>query len=328
MTTALPQNALTRLAFPGEQESSTFDVSRFLRFFLTFLFVLLAPATLLGRDTLNVIIIVGHPDEAEEYAGGTAALLVQAGHRVKFVSATNGDVGGWNTSKEALAKRRHEESLAAGKILGVSYEIFPYHDGELENSVEVRKRVVKAIREWKADLVISLKPMFGGGHPDEMASGIAVQQGAGLASAPLFMPEIPALKKRPIFLHMRDYYSSTFPHKPDIVIPIDAVVEKKLLSFNAHASQFYEFTPWQKGILHEVPSTWEGRKSFLLRHYNDDLAITEEMREWLVNWYGREKGMTYRYAEEFELPHYSRKPDRAELLALFPVLEAQTDTRK
>ncbi|MCX6134854.1 MAG: PIG-L family deacetylase [Ignavibacteriales bacterium] len=283
---------------------------------------IIAPSLLFGGDTLRVLIIVGHPDEAEEYAGGTAAMMSQAGHRVKFLSITNGDVGHWSMTKEQLAKRRHAEALEAGRILGVSYEIFPYHDGEVENSVELRKRVVRAIREWRADVVMSIKPMFGGGHPDEMASGIAVQQGAGLASAPLFMPEVPALKKRPLYIHIRDYYSKTFPHKPDLVIPIDATLELKLKSFDAHASQFYEFAPWQKGILNEVPIGWEGKREFLKKHYLDDLAISDEMREWLIKWYGREQGQSFQYAEEFEFPHYSRKTDKAELMRIFPVLNS------
>ena len=284
---------------------------------------MVTPIPLLGGDTLNVLIVVAHPDEAEEYAGGTAALLSEAGHRVKFLSVTNGDVGHYAMSKEEIAQRRSNEANEAGKILGATYEIFPYHDGELENSVELRKKIVKVIREWKSDLVISIKPVFGGGHPDEMASGIAVQQGAGLSSAPLFMPEIPALKKRPLFLYIRDYYSKTFPHTPDLVIPIDAVIEKKLLSFNAHASQFYEFTPWQKGILNEVPTTWEERREFLLKHYDADVAISEEMRTWLINWYGEEKGKQFKYAEEFEFPHYSRKTNKEELIRFFPILNKE-----
>jgi LmbE family N-acetylglucosaminyl deacetylase len=292
---------------------------------LTMLGALIAPSVLLCGDTLRVIIVVGHPDEAEEYAGGTVAMMTAAGHQVKFVSITNGDVGHWNMTKEALAARRHAEAVEAGNILGASYDIFPYHDGEAENTVELRKRIVRAIREWRADVVFSLKPMFGGGHPDEMASGIAVQQGAGLASAPLFMPEVPALNKRPLYLHMRDYYSKTFPHKPDLVIPIDGTLEKKLKSFDAHASQFYEFTPWQKGILNQVPKEWEKRREFLMMHYRDDMAVTEEMRAWLVNWFGPGQGSRFQYAEEFEVAHYSRKPDKAELLKIFPILRGETE---
>jgi N-acetylglucosamine malate deacetylase 1 len=274
-------------------------------------------------DARQVIIIVAHPDEAEEYAGGAAALLAQAGHRVKFLCTTNGDVGHWQMSKKALARRRHQEALEAGKILGIAaYEIFDYHDGELDNTSALRKKIVTSIREWRADLVISIMPMFGGGHLDEMTTGQAVQQSAGLCSAPLFLPKIPALKKRPLFLYMRCYYSNRFPHQPDLVIPIDAVVEKKLLSWNAHASQFYEFAPWQKGILNEVPDDWTERRNFLIKHYEEDLFISQQMREWLVRWYGAERGHSFQFAEEFELPHFSRKPEEGEWRLFFPILES------
>ncbi|MFH0735100.1 MAG: PIG-L family deacetylase [bacterium] len=271
-------------------------------------------------DTLNVIIIKAHPDEAEEYAGGTTALLIKAGHRVKFLSLTNGDVGHWNITKEQIALRRLNEAKEVEKRIGVTYEILNYHDGELENNVELRKQVVKAIREWKADVVISFKPMFGGGHPDNMASAIAVQQGAGLSSAPLFMPEVPFLNNRPLFLHMRDYYSKSFPHIPDYVIPIDSVIDLKLYLFDAHASQFYEFAPYQRGILQEVPTSWEDKKAFLHKYWDEFSIISNEMQTWLNNWFGVEMASKFNYAEEFELAPYSRKPTKDEILNLFPVL--------
>ncbi len=291
-----------------------------LNLLLIILSIICLAKTGIYADTLNVIIIKAHPDEAEEYAGGTAALLIRAGHHVKFLSLTNGDVGHWNMTKEQIALRRLNEAKEVEKRIGVTYQILPYHDGELENNVELRKQVVKAIREWNADVVISFKPMFGGGHPDNMASAIAVQQGAGLSSAPLFMPEVPFLKKRPLFLHMRDYYSKSFPHTPDYVIPIDSVINIKLYLFDAHASQFYEFAPYQRGILNEVPKSWEDKKVFLHKYWDEFSIISSEMRTWLINWFGGEIASKFNYAEEFELAPYSRKPTENEILNLFPVL--------
>ena len=279
--------------------------------------------TLLAQEPLNVIIIKAHPDEAEEYAGGTAALLSMAGHNVKFLSLTNGDVGHWKMSKKELAKRRAMEANEAAKILGVTYEIFDYHDGELESNIELRKKVVRVIRNWEANVIISFKPMFGGGHPDNMAAARTVQEGAGLSQAPLFLPEVPVLKTKPFFLFIRDYYSKSFPHQPDIVISIDKTIDLKLSSFDAHASQFYEFAPYQRGILHEVPEDEAGKISFLHKYWGEFSAISKEMRDWLINWYGKDKGQTFKYAEEFEIAPFSRKPSKEELLKLFPVL--QTD---
>jgi N-acetylglucosamine malate deacetylase 1 len=86
--------------------------------FLSYLIVF--SHSLIAQDSLRVLIIVAHPDEAEEYAGGTAALYSKTGAAVKFASLTNGDVGHWTMTKEALAERRKAEALAAAKILGVT----------------------------------------------------------------------------------------------------------------------------------------------------------------------------------------------------------------
>ncbi|MEH0157462.1 PIG-L family deacetylase [Limibacter armeniacum] len=275
---------------------------------------------------LRVLVIKAHPDEAEEYAGGTAALLKEAGHAVKFLSLTNGDVGHWTMTKEAIAKRRKAEALEAGKRLGgVEYEILNYHDGELESTVEVRKEIVRVIREWNVDLIISFKPMFGGGHPDNMAAARALQEGAGLSMAPLFMPEIPALKKKPVFLFMRDYYSKSFPHKPDFVIPIDRTIEKKLASFDAHASQFYEFAPYQRGLLDEVPEGWTEKKVFLHKYWGEFSAVSGEMKSWLENRFGKEQAATFQYAEEFEYAPFSRKMTEEEVISFFPVLRVKNN---
>ena len=42
---------------------------------------------------LRIIAFGAHPDDCEIKAGGVAAMWAQAGHHVKFVSLTNGDIG-------------------------------------------------------------------------------------------------------------------------------------------------------------------------------------------------------------------------------------------
>ena len=251
------------------------------------------------------------------------ALYAKAGHEVKFVSLTSGDVGHWKMTKEALAERRKKEALNAGAILGVSYEILNNHDGELENNVALRKVIVRIIREWKADMVFTFLPAFGGGHADNMAAAIAVQQGAGLTAAPLFMPEIPALPKTPFFFIMRDYFTKKLPHKPDIVFPIDEVIDKKIASWDAHASQFYEFAPWQRGLLDEVPTDSAGKRAFLEKYWGEFLFPDKDMRDWLIQKFGAEKAASCKYAEAFEYAPYGRRPSAEEMKKLFPMLYRQ-----
>ena len=60
---------------------------------------LLCAALLTARDPdgkLRVIAFGAHPDDCDIRAAGTAALFVQMGHHVKFVSVTNGDAGHGN----------------------------------------------------------------------------------------------------------------------------------------------------------------------------------------------------------------------------------------
>ena len=46
-----------------------------------------------AADPLRIIVFGAHPDDCELEAGGTAARWAKLGHKVKFVSVTNGDIG-------------------------------------------------------------------------------------------------------------------------------------------------------------------------------------------------------------------------------------------
>jgi len=286
------------------------------------IFFLIFSASVRSQDSLRVLLITAHPDEAEEYAGGTIALFSSAGAAVKVACLSNGDVGHWKMSKEALAARRKKEALTAAKILGIAeYEILDHHDGELEANIELRKEVVRILRHWQPDVVITFLEMFGGGHADNMAVAKTVRESAGLSLAPLFLPQIPALNKKPVFLVMRDYYSKSFTHKADFVIPIDDVIDLKYQSFAAHASQFFEFAPWQRGLLDEVPQDKNEQRHFLEKYWGEFSAISNGMRAWLSDWFGTDRALRYKYAEEFEYASNSRRLDKDEILKLFPMLK-------
>jgi len=101
---------------------------------------------------LNIIAFGAHPDDCDIRAGGTAAKWVAAGHRVRFVSVTNGDAGHQSQGGGALAARRRAEAQEAGRRLGVEYIVLDNHDGELMPTLQVREQIIRLIRQWKADL--------------------------------------------------------------------------------------------------------------------------------------------------------------------------------
>ncbi|MDQ6419645.1 PIG-L family deacetylase [Paenibacillus sp. LHD-117] len=270
--------------------------------------------------TLHIIVIAAHPDEAEIYAGGTAALYAEMGHRVKFVSLTNGDCGHFRMSGKELIERRTQEAYEAARRLGVSeYAVLDVPDGQLSTSYELRAEVIRQIREWKADIVITFHP-DGPGHVDNRNAGKIVRDAADfIAMVPNAVPGTPHLEKSPLFLLMPDY-AKRGTYQADIVIDTGPVIEKKLLGCDAHASQFYEFAPWQRGFLDQVPEGWEQRKAYILEGWSTFLQVSPEMLPALSKAYGEHQAARVRYAEPFEIADYGRRPTDEEKNVLFPML--------
>src|SRR5215475_1010613 len=90
----------------------------------------LAPAAA-DDNPLRIIVFGAHPDDCELDAGGTAARWAKLGHKVKFVSVTNGDIGHHEMAGAILARRRTAEVMKCAKILGITSEVLDIHDGEL-----------------------------------------------------------------------------------------------------------------------------------------------------------------------------------------------------
>jgi LmbE family N-acetylglucosaminyl deacetylase len=95
---------------------------------------------------LNVIAFGAHPDDCDQRAGGTAAKLAALGHRVRFVSVTNGDAGHQTEGGGALAARRRAEAREAGRRIGVDYVTLDNHDGELVPGLKPREDIIRQIR--------------------------------------------------------------------------------------------------------------------------------------------------------------------------------------
>src|SRR5262249_29123793 len=148
-----------------------------------------------AQQPLRIIVFGAHPDDCELDAGGTAALWSQAGHKVKFVSVTNGDVGHHEISGGPLARRRIAQVQQWAKILGIETEVLDIHDGELLPTLENRRLITRKIREWQADVVVSHRP--NDYHPDHRYTGVLVQDSAFMVTVPNFVPDSPVLRRNP-----------------------------------------------------------------------------------------------------------------------------------
>ncbi len=144
---------------------------------------------------IRVIAFGAHPDDCDIRASGTAALFAAAGDAVKFVSVTNGDVGHQSMDREALAKRRLGEAKESARRLGIEYEVLNNHDGELLPTLEVRKQIIRLIREWNADVVLAPRP--NDYHPDHRYTGVLVQDAAYMVVVPNLVPGIQGAAQEP-----------------------------------------------------------------------------------------------------------------------------------
>ncbi|SHM53876.1 N-acetylglucosaminyl deacetylase, LmbE family [Cyclobacterium lianum] len=285
--------------------------------FLALLFCVFSISLTIAQEApLRIIMIGAHPDDCDIKGGGTAALFVEMGHKVKFVSVTNGDAGHMEEGGGMLAKRRIAETQEVARRLGVAYDVLDNHDGELLPTLEVRLQIIRKIREWDADVVIAPRP--NDYHPDHRYTGVLVQDAAYMVGVPNIAPDTPALDKNPVFLYFQDHFQKPNPFEPDVAVDISRVIDKKIDGMDAHESQFYEWLPWIGGYADEVPVDKSERKNWLKgKRFG---SINDAVRESLEKWYGASRAAEVQYAEAFEVCEYGSQPSDEALKKLFPML--------
>jgi LmbE family N-acetylglucosaminyl deacetylase len=189
-------------------------------------------------------------------------------------------------------------------------------------TLENRRTIPRLIREWKADIVMSHRP--NDYHPDHRYTGILVQDAAFMVIVPSFCPDVPALRKNPVFLYSEDRFQKPNPFEPDVVVPIDPVADRKVAALDAIESQFYEWNPWLSHYLDEVPKDKAERLKWLDARFKKLFAQSaERFRKQLIEELGEEKGRGVKYAEPFEVCEYGTQPTKAELLRIFPFFGGQ-----
>ncbi|WP_297335225.1 PIG-L family deacetylase [Algoriphagus sp.] len=265
---------------------------------------------------LRILMIGAHPDDCDIKSGGTAALFSQLGHEVKFLSLTNGDAGHMEMGGGMLAVRRMAETQQVAQRLGITYEVMDHHDGELMPTLEIRKAVIRKIREWEADVVISHRT--NDYHPDHRYTGVLVQDAAFMVGVPNIASDTPPLRKNPVFLYYQDHFQKPNPFSPDIAIDITSVIDQKIYALDAHVSQFYEWLPWISNDPDEIPNDKEERIQWLKS--KRALSPNPTVKAALEKWYGSEAADKAQFAEAFEICEYGSQPNEAEIKRLFPML--------
>lgn len=262
---------------------------------------------------VRVLCIGAHPDDCELEFGGTAAKMAARGDAVKFVSVTNGEAGHHLYPGSELVARRRGEAEEAARRLGIAAtEVLCNRDGQLEPTLAARNEVIRRIRQWHADVVITHRPWDY--HPDHRYTSQLVQDSSYLVNVPHLCPDTVALRRSPVFFCLEDAFRVPVPFRADIAVDVDEVWERKLDALDAHASQVYEWLPWVAG--QAVPETADERRKWLDAVWTREPSV--DTRSALVRRYRADLAARVRHAEAFELSQYGRQVSGEELEEIFP----------
>jgi LmbE family N-acetylglucosaminyl deacetylase len=197
------------------------------------------------------LVVAAHPDDPDFGVAGTAARLARDGHAVHYLMCTSGDAGSDDPtiSPADLMQTREAEQQAAGRLLGLTgVHFLRFPDGELQPTLELRKAIVRVMRQVKADIVMAQDPRpivdednTYLNHPDHRAAGQATLDAAfpaaGNPSAfrDLLAEGLAAHKVREVWLYFAP--SQNLNHWVDI----SETIEQKIGALEAHVSQIGEW---------------------------------------------------------------------------------------
>ena len=272
-----------------------------------------------NEKRLNVLVFGAHPDDCDLRFGGAAMMYRALGHRVKFVSMTNGDTGHFSMGGGPLARRRNEEAQASARIADIEYDVLDIHNGELEPTVAMRKLVIKIMREFRADLVLCHRP--NDYHPDHRAVGVLVQDAAYTVTVPNVAPLTPHLERGPVVGYLYDTFKLPNPYIATIAIDTDEVFERKIDMAHCHVSQMYEWLPFNSGTTDQAPEDDAGRRAYLAeRLYTRFGNLADDVRDTLKKVYGEERGAQIKTAESVSISEYGRGLPPEQMPEMFPFL--------
>jgi len=195
-------------------------------------------------EARSVLVVVAHPDDAEFMAAGTIAKWAAEGKEINYVLCTAGDKGSSDRtmSPGALAEIRRREQRAACDRLGVKdLRFLGYEDGVLQNTLALRRDVVREIRRFQPDVVMCQDPTMRYSaqgylnHPDHRAAGDATLDAVyPSARDALVFPELLCEGFEPH--KVKEVYCAG-TNAPDVWIDISDTIETKIEALRAHESQ-------------------------------------------------------------------------------------------
>ena len=261
-------------------------------------------------SSVRILVLGAHPDDAEFHAGAFLARHANLGATIRIISVTDGRSGHQSIPSSELVEIRRKEAAAAGAVIGSEYVTWDFPDGSLTPSLEVRWAIIRELRTFKPELVLTHRTVDY--HPDHRAVAQAVQDASYMVRVPKVVPDVPPVDREPIVAAMNDRFTRPCPLRADYVIDGTSEFEKMLDMMDCHQSQFYDWMPW---IDRSAPPTSMVRAERLawLKDWFLKFNSFRANAFWNTAW-----GKTPSHVEAFEISEYAGVLSTEQSQRLFP----------
>ena len=209
----------------------------------------------MSEEPQRVLVVLAHPDDPEFFCGATLAKWARAGKEIHYLLLTCGDKGSDDPemTPELLCADRQIEQRAAAAVIGATQVMFlGYHDGELENTLDVRREIVYEIRRYKPQIIVTCDPTtyFRANayinHTDHRTAGAAALDAVFPAAGNrMYFPELLAEGLEP-YAPKEIWMSLT--NDPNVWVEVNDTLAIKIAALREHKSQVKDPANLEKRI--------------------------------------------------------------------------------
>jgi LmbE family N-acetylglucosaminyl deacetylase len=189
-------------------------------------------------------------------------------------------------------------------VIGASAEVWDFPDGRLQPTLALREQIIREIREYKPDLVVTHRN--NDYHPDHRAVGDAVRDASYMVTVQSIVSEVPIVRKDPVVAFMSDKFTKPYPLQPDVLVDVTAQIDVVVEMLSCHKSQVFEWLPYNRSELADVPLGEAGRKRWLKINVVERFSrLTERYHNEIVAAYGMAATKTIEFVEPYEISEYA-----------------------
>lgn len=208
----------------------------------------------MDNEPQRVLVVLAHPDDPEFFCGATLAKWAREGREIRYLLLTCGDKGSDNPdmTPEDLCADRQGEQRAAANVIGARDVVFlAWHDGELFNTLDVRREIVREIRRFKPQVIVTGDPLayirpLGINHPDHRVAGAATLDAVFPAAGNrMYFPELLREGLEP-YAPKEVWLSAT--QEPNMWVAVNDTFDVKLAALREHRSQIKDFAALEKRL--------------------------------------------------------------------------------